>query len=259
MQSAKVTRLEISSGGFGLALAIHHPVRKPNTAIILCPGYLDSKDYPHLVALAEACAEAGLLAVRLDPVGTWDSEGSDADYSISRYLQNIASTDTYLRDKHGVTSIIIGGHSVGGFVSIVYAAQADVKAVVALCPPKIMLGTAVKTWEQDGVRHSARDLPNGSGERDYSIPWAFAEDSSRYSALEAVASYRATPLFLLACSDDDVIPPEEVKEIFEAAHEPKSYTVMPGMGHDYRKNPKHVHKVTDRAMDWLRSLKFTTD
>lgn len=253
MPTPDVVNLKINSGGFQLAVSIHEPANQVQSATILCPGFLDSKDYPHLVALAETCAEQGILAARLDPVGTWASDGDESDYSITRYLENIATVDDYLRKTYSVDKLLIGGHSLGGFISIIYAAQSpSVAAVVGLCPPKEMLGTLAKNWQKDGVRHSVRDLPDSDGERSFDVPWAFIEDSRKYSALEAVKMYKNIPLILLAGSEDTTILATEVQEIYETAHEPKTYELIRGMQHDYRKDPRYVRLVTDKVMAWLR-------
>jgi alpha-beta hydrolase superfamily lysophospholipase len=243
----------LPSGGLDIAVSIHEPRQSSATGIILCPGFLDSRRYEHMVSLADGFAGAGCVAARLDTGGIWDSSGDESYYSISRYLRDIATVEAYLRKQCGVTSLLIGGHSMGGFVSLVYGASADVRGVIALCPPKQMLSTSVPDWQKKGIRISDRDLPDGSGNRTYRVPWAFAVDSSQYSALEAVKQYDDLPLYLMAAGHDAVVPPDEVMALYAAAHEPKRMVVFDDMPHDIRKDAQHSAIVTASVIDWSRA------
>lgn len=56
-----------------IAVSIHGSVGRIEKLAVLCPGYLDSKDLPHLLVLADAFMDRGYTAVRFDPTGTCGS------------------------------------------------------------------------------------------------------------------------------------------------------------------------------------------
>src|SRR3989338_2163047 len=123
----------IPSGDKKVSAAIHGG--QGSKLAVLLPGYLDSKDYPHMVQLAEDLSRAGFTVVRFDAVGIWDSEGEYKDYSVTEYLKNVASVIEYMERHHGKPygRIVLAGHSLGGFVSLLYAARDKrISAVVLL-------------------------------------------------------------------------------------------------------------------------------
>ena len=69
----EIVQTKIPSSKGNLAAAVHYPETKTERLAILCPGYVDSKDYKHLVGLAEALSKQGYTVVRFEPTGTWES------------------------------------------------------------------------------------------------------------------------------------------------------------------------------------------
>src|SRR3989344_8561901 len=109
--------------GQNIAAVVHHPETQTEKLAILCPGYLDTKDYDHLVTLADALAERGYTAVRFDPTGTWESEGEISDYLTSQYIKDVKSVLDYMLKEGNFIHVLVCGHSRGGMVSLLYAAR----------------------------------------------------------------------------------------------------------------------------------------
>ena len=130
----EIVKTNIPSSRGSLAAAIHYPEQKTGRLAILCPGYLDSKDYKHLVGLAEELDKQGYTVVRFDPTGTWESEGHIADYTTTQYLEDIKHVLEYMLKQEDYTYILVGGHSRGGQVSILYAAR----------DPRISVGLGIR-------------------------------------------------------------------------------------------------------------------
>ncbi len=105
----------IKSNKGNLAIAIHGNGSK---LIVICPGKLDSKDYPHLIDLAERFSQIGYTAVRMDPTGTWESDGSDDDFTTTQYLQDVKAIIDHMLQDRAYDQIIIAGHSMGGYISL---------------------------------------------------------------------------------------------------------------------------------------------
>lgn len=80
-----------NSRGKKIAAVIQRPDEETNKLAILCPGFLDSKDYAHLRMLADDLVEQGYTSVRFDPTGTWESESDISEYLTSQYLNDIRS------------------------------------------------------------------------------------------------------------------------------------------------------------------------
>ncbi len=248
-----VREIMIPSSKGGISASIHSSEKQSDRLAILCPGYLDSKDYGHLVKLAEELAEHGYTAVRFDPTGTWASAGDIADYNVTRYLEDIEDVVGFMFKEHGYKTILLGGHSLGGSVSILHAARDPrTSQVLGIMPSaeRVSHDQQRKEWEESGVRISQRELVDGKGTRTFEVPFSYMEDRENYSVLEDVKKTRAS-IDLVAGELDDVVLPEEVQEIYEAANEPKKFVVLAGIDHDYRHNDMEIKTVNDKLLELL--------
>ena len=157
-----ILKKTIPSSKGNLAAVIHYPETKTERLAILCPGYLDSKDYDHLVRLAEVLTERGYTVVRFDPTGTWESEGSISEYLTSQYLNDIKNVLEYMLREGDYRYVLLGGHSRGGMVSILYAARDPrISLVLGIMPSsgRSMVGKRREDWQRSGFSISTRDVP----------------------------------------------------------------------------------------------------
>ena len=159
----EVNKRKIDSVKGRIAIAIHKPEIKTDKLAILCPGYLDSKDYAHLVALANMLATRGYVAVRLDPMGTWESGGEISDYTTTQYLEDIRIVLEFMLGENAFKHVLLGGHSRGGQLSIIYAARDNrISSVLGIMAStgKPYSDDDEEKWEKKGIRISQRDLPD---------------------------------------------------------------------------------------------------
>jgi|SRR3989344_2558994 len=238
-------QIRILSGNNKLAAVVDHPKEKTDKLAILCPGFLDSKDYNGLLSLAEDLAALGYTVVRFDPTGTWDSEGTIEEYTTTQYLEDIKSVLEYMVAESHYKHILLGGHSRGGQLSLLYAARdSRISLVVAIMPssPYTLTQETRDNWGKDGVRVSSRDIPGSDSMKEFRVPFSHALDRDKYNVLDEVKKIHV-PAILIAGELDDLVLPEHVKGIFEAANEPKKFIIIRGVGHDYRRNISDVKEV----------------
>lgn len=239
--------------GKNIAAAIHYPQKETEKLAILCPGNLDSKDYDHLVKLAEAFSEKGYTAVRFDPTGTWDSDGDESDYSNGQYLKDIQEVIMYMLAKKAYSRILLGGHSRGGMISILYAAQDQrISEVVAIMPPTSLTKEELKeekyvNWKKNGFNLSTRDIPGSTERREYKLPYSHLLERLKTNVFDAVQKVQV-PIIFIAGELDTITLPEDIKSIFDKANEPKKYILMPGIGHGYRRNLGEVEVVNKEIL-----------
>ncbi len=252
----KVVKTKITSSKSDISATIHYSKSKTNRLAVLCPGYLDSKDYTHLVRLAEALCEEGYTAVRFDPTGTWESEGDISDYTTTQYLEDIRSVIDYMVKESEYNHILLGGHSRGGQVSIIYAARdSRVSIVLGIMPSHgPTTGQRREEWEKTGVSVSQRDLPEDRNKTiEFKVPVKHMLDRDRHDAL-ADAKKIKVPIILIAGELDDLVLPEEVKEIFDNSNEPKKFMIIKGIEHDYRYNNDEISIVNEKILKLLNSV-----
>ena len=220
-------------------------------AAILLPGFLDSKDYGGMVGLAADLRGAGFTTIRFDATGTWASEGSPDEYSLTQRLADVDSVIAYVKESYGTTGILLAGHSMGCRVSFLAADRhPEVIGIISIMGGATM-STAV-TWQKDIKKVDRRDLP-GNPEQfiQYSLPYSFVEDTMRYDAMAALHRLRI-PILFIAGEQDVLVPPAKIKEVYDKANEPKKFVIIPGIGHDYRKKSAEIPLVSKEALQFLK-------
>lgn len=251
-----IIKTKISSTKGNLAVAIHYPENKTDKLAILCPGYLDSKDYKHLISLAEVLKEQGYAVIRFEPTGIWESEGDISDYTTSQYLEDIKNVLEHMLGQANYKYILLGGHSRGGQVSILYAARdSRISVVLGIMPSSGPIeGELREEWEKTGVRISQRDLPDDKNKnKEFHIPFHHVLDRDQYDAIRDVRKIKA-PIILIAGELDDLVPSDDVREIFDNANEPKKFIIIPGIGHNYRHNNNEVKIVNEKILEQLNLI-----
>ena len=246
------TRIPNTRGGT-ISAVIHRSEINTGKLAILCPGYLDTKDYAHLVDLADRLAKLGYTVVRFDPTGTWESDGAISEYLMSQYLEDIKSVLEYMLVEGGYTYVLLGGHSRGGQVSLLYAARdSRISEVLGIMPSHGSIeGTRRTEWEVAGVKESDRDIPGSEERKHFAVPFQHVIDRDQFDALRDMKNIHV-PVYLFAGELDDLVAPEEVQELFDAANEPKRYFVFKGIDHDYRLNPVQVQSVNEQIISILQ-------
>lgn len=238
-----------------ISAVINYPDQELKGLVILCPGYLDTKDYDHLVRLSVDLSNAGYTAVRFDFTGTWESGGAISEYTISQQLQDVRSVLEYMLSEKKYGNIILGGHSRGGFISILYAIEdSRISAVLGIMSPYTLMKTVSKEkvdqWKKDGFRTSLRDVPDKTKNKEFVVPYSNIEEVRRYNILTEVSKLKV-PLFLIAGEQDVLVSPEDVQLIFENASEPKKIAIVKGIGHDYRHNSREIKEVNKTVLELL--------
>jgi len=238
-----------------LAAVIHRPQVESDKLAILCPGYLDSKDYKHLVMLADDLVQHGYTAVRFDFVGTWESEGNISDYTIPNQLEDIENILEYMLSQRDYKKIILGGHSRGGLLSMLYAVNdARITQVVGIMSPYLLKKTVdderMKLWQTQGFRESTRDIPDSQEFKKFVMPYENMLIDGKYNLLEVIDKLHVSVL-LIAGEEDDTVLPEDVKLLFEKANEPKHFELVNGIDHGYRRSRDEVKKVNQIILNYV--------
>ena len=215
---------------------------------LLLPGYLDSPDYLHMITFEKGLKELGYVVERLDPCNLW-SGGDVNKYTITNYIEQVKERVDFYKQENSEEIILIG-HSLGGFVSIVAGCRIPgVDKIISLCSPPDRINTLLK-WNGNEFRHSERDLPNDKKSfRVFEVPYSFAEDGIQYSAVEEVKKCNK-PIMIFVALDDKSVAPEEAEKIVSAANSPHVVR-QPNMGHDFRNNQEECNIVMGEIEKFL--------
>jgi uncharacterized protein len=247
----------IRSSKGDIAAVIHYPETKTGKLAILCPGFLDTKDYAHLIILSAKLSERGYTVVRFDPTGTWGSEGDIADYTATQYLTDVKNILEHMISAGNYTNILLGGHSMGGFIAMMYASQDPrISTVLGLMSPYSLNRPCnmelIEKWKNRGYRRSRREIPGETEPKEFYVPYSHAIDRFKYNVLDNIRQFCGL-LILVAGELDNRISPENIIQLYDKANEPKKLIRLKGIGHNYRHNSDEIEIVNESFLAQLQS------
>ncbi|HJS95116.1 MAG TPA: alpha/beta hydrolase [Solirubrobacteraceae bacterium] len=202
----------------------------PPAGVVVLHGAGSCKENHH--DFARAALAAGLGAIAFDQRGHGESQGP----MDGRALNDVAAMAALLRERLGDAQapIALRGSSMGGYLALVSAAQAQAAAVVAICPASA-----------GGL---SRGLAQGrfSFEADAPALQAFlAEHDER----DAVAALEA-PVLLLHAEGDEQVPVEHSRELAELTRSAKSRLIaLPGGHHRSVQHDPDLQAVSLRFIE----------
>lgn len=225
---------------------------------ILLPGFLDSKDYAHLVDLDNRLKKQGYLTIRINPTGTWGDEKNIDKYSISQYLDDVDDTIERATERYGkLNEIVLAGHSLGGTIAMLYASgHNNITTVVAIMSPSTYLRgeneEKIKKWRDEGLKTSIRDLPNdSSAKKKFVLPYRFIEDAQKYDASKEISKFKGD-LLLIAGEKDNCVSLDQIKNVYDAANQHKELILIEDIGHDYRHNQPEIQIVNHEITNFIK-------
>ena len=231
----------IKTKTFELAVYKRGDSNSPKLAIIV-PGRLDTKDYVHNTSLVDFLANRGYFALSFDPPGTWESPGDIELYTTTNCLKAVDE----LIEHFGNKSTLLAGHSRGGTIAMLAGPKNP--RITHFIPIFSYYGASSDPKEEtivNGKVMSYRDLPPGNTktkeQKEFGLPLNYFEDGKQYNALSGLKNCTKPKLFFYGV-EDDMNDPEDVKEAYEIAAEPKMIHPL-NSGHNYRYHPEIIEEV----------------
>ncbi len=227
--------------------------------VVLMPGFLDSKDYPHLKELGKKLAENDWLAIGFDALGVWESKAPIELYSMTNWLSELEQLIAWSKKQYpSIQTVVLMGHSMGGKLSLHYAAtHPEIKAIVSIMggPDFVRAETYQRRkaqWKSEWIHTSRRDAPEDPQRVvEFALPFIFVEDSEKH-ILSKICTQISSPTLLIAAQDDQIVPAIQMKEISKMLPDDRvELTVFPNMTHDYRKTPTDIVRVNQAILHFL--------
>jgi uncharacterized protein len=210
----------------GLAYSLWLPDSDPWAGVVVLHGAGSCKESHH--DFARAARAAGLSAVCFDQRGHGAS-GGELD---GRALADVAAVAGLLGDVPLVTR----GSSMGGYLSIVAAAQLGAQAVIGICP-----ASADALWR--GLR---------SGELDFPADIPALEALLAEHPLDAAVERLGAPLLLMHAEGDERVPVAHSRELAQRFLDARSELVVVPGGH--HRSVQHDAELQGHALRWLRRV-----
>jgi pimeloyl-ACP methyl ester carboxylesterase len=235
---------------------------KAAPTVLILHGFKGFMDWGFFPLLARGLAETGFVAVRFNASGS--GVGADGvDFSdlgaferdtISRQLEDVERVHQHLLSGEvgGVDPKRIGmvGHSRGGGVALLHAAQHPVQALVTWAAIDSVIrfeDATVERWRKDGFL----DIPNGRTGQIMRMGRAMLEDVEQNGeALDILAAAKKVeaPTLLLHGSADEAVDPaaaERIREVMQNV----GLEIEPDVGHTF--GATHPLGKVGPELEWL--------
>ena len=202
--------ITINGNNGNLAAIICKPDKIVNGhMVILMHGFASQKNNDQWRTLAKELETRGIASIRFDFDGHGESQGRFQDMTIPKEIDDAKVVYNYVRSLPYVTSISFAGHSQGGVVAGMTAAELGrdlVKSVVLLAP--------AASLRDDVVRGDLFDVkfdPNKPAKHYLAIPGNRKVGLDYITTLKDLPIYEVTakytgPVFIIHGKSDTVVP-----------------------------------------------------
>ena len=245
--------LHIPSHGARINGIVYTPAGAgPHPTIVICHGLPGNEKN---IDLAQAVRRAGWNAVTFNYRGSWGSPGS---YSFAQNLEDADAVLAYLRAPENAASlqidtkrIVLAGHSMGGWVTVMTAAHDHALAGAILISAADM-GQLGKMEHKKLVAEMADNMEGLAGVTAESMANEAAKNTQAFGFANAVPGLKDVPMLVLSANDGLA---------------PQTDALVQGIQMESGHNVKAIHASTDHGwsdhriflessvIDWLSALK----
>lgn len=230
--------------GEKLDYAFHGEPGGSGRLVIIGHGVTGNKDRPWAEALASAIAASGTPALRFSFSGNGDSEGDFRESTVSKEVQDLAAIID-AATAAGYDDIVYAGHSMGGAVGVISAAQdARIKRLISLAGmvytkkfAEVEFGDATP---DEGFMWDDEDCP---------LSQTFVDDMNAIGDVLDRAPQVTVPWLLIHGTEDDVVPIQESHDIIAKATAPTEFVELPGSNHVFADAAQQP--MVDAVLRWL--------
>lgn len=228
--------------GEKLDYSLHKGETDSGHLAIIGHGVTGNKDRPFLVALAKGLSEAGISALRISFSGNGNSEGTFTESNISKEVADLGSVLDALSEK----KISYIGHSMGGAVGTIRASRDSRIAFL------VSLAGMVHTRQFAETQFGMIKPDEGNMWEDDSHPLSsnYMRDLCEIGSTLSCAKCISIPWLILHGSEDDVVPIQDSKDIYDVAGSSASFVSLPGSNHIFE--GKHTAFMVEKVVAWLR-------
>jgi alpha-beta hydrolase superfamily lysophospholipase len=215
---------------------VHLPSAAKPPCVITCHGLFSSKDSDKFTTIADYFAAHGIAVIRFDFGGCGESTGSIADTTVSKRLKELQAIVAFAR-QHPSLAPELGllGSSLGGYVSLLYAAQDPaIRALSVWATPYNLLK----------LRHNIPEDELRQLQEDFFI------DAAQYH-LEPILS-AITTVQIIQGKNDTIVSYTHAEELFSRVNHPKELHILPDGDHSLI-GPQDRQTAIENSLRWFQT------
>ena len=231
------------------------PQGKPDGVVILCHGFLSTKQSNTNRRLTDLLVPQGISTFCFDWFGMGESEGAFADITVGRCCDQLKQALAFI-SRQGYQPIGLIGSSFGGLISILVAGQYPHLLALGLkCPvpdfPELLQlefgEAAMGHWKATG------EIPNVTGgDKPIALRYDFYEDCLKYDAYHAAETIKS-PTLIVHGDQDELVPLHQIQRLAGALTTQKELRILEGANHHFGK-PEDFRKMTTLLGDWMMNF-----
>lgn len=238
--------------GHRISAVFSGPSPPAQGVVVLCHGFLSSKNSTTNKALTRMLNEAGIATFRFDFFGQGESEGLFEDITVSLAVEQADAAVALVRSR-GYVRIGLAGSSFGGLVAILTTAQRQDIACLALKCPVVDFAEELRLEfgpDELGRWQSTNTIPNlmgGAGR--VRLNYGMYEDCLRHVAYEP-ASRIVAPTLIVQGARDELVPLHQSQRLLSALQGPKRLDLLPEADHQFTRG-EDFRTMTAAMTEWL--------
>ncbi len=218
--------------------------KKTYPLVLILHGFNANKEMYLLTELSQQLNARGMGTLLFDFNGHGQSEGDFLDMTVLNELEDARRIYAYARTLPQVRSISMAGHSMGGIVVSMLAAElgADKIKTIVLMAPAGELPDDTSKGNLFGVTYDPKHVPGyitlGNGLK---VGGAFLETTQHLPIYEKSARY--TGPVLIVHSKDDQLVPYKYGERFVPLYQQVRLETLHGFDHNFTQDTPAVDKI----------------
>lgn len=238
--------------GHRISAVFSGPSPPAQGVVVLCHGFLSSKNSTTNKALTRMLNEAGIATFRFDFFGQGESEGLFEDITVSLAVEQADAAVALVRSR-GYVRIGLAGSSFGGLVAILTTAQRQDIACLALKCPVVDFAEELRLEfgpDELAQWQSTNTIPNlmgGAGR--VRLNYGMYEDCVRHVAYEP-ASRIVAPTLIVQGARDELVPLHQSQRLLSALQGPKRLDLLPEADHQFTRG-EDFRTMTAAMTEWL--------
>lgn len=236
------------------------PAQTSERAVILCHGFLSSKDSRTNLRLTQLLVDQGIATLRFDWFGMGDSGGDFSRITVAACCDQLERAIDLMRDR-GYSKLGIVGSSFGGLLAILVGQHhPDLRAIGLKCPVPDFPEALDHEFSRAGIEEWQRTnyIPDVTGgTAPIALDFAFYESCRTFDAYAAARNIKA-PVLIVHGEQDELVPFHQIRRLEEALPDDKELVLLPEADHQFGR-PEDFRRMTVHLADWMQSHLPTTN